>query len=151
MATTPATAAPSASMESKPLTGLAADAAVAARLVAAAGAAPEEVGCSPAPVDGRWAMLGAPALGALVENTGAGFPPAVAAAGPPGGNAGNLIVGAAVGFGGKLIRTVSFLGCTLPVSFFGGTAPWGALGIFGIFSAIILCGKLKLLHAAVKP
>jgi hypothetical protein len=45
------------------------------------------------------------------------------------------MVGAAEGFGGKLMRTVSFLGCTLPVSFFGGTAP---LGIFGIFSAINL-------------
>jgi hypothetical protein len=30
--------------------------------------------------------------------------------GPPGGNVGNLIVGAADGLGGKLIRTVSFLG-----------------------------------------
>jgi hypothetical protein len=30
--------------------------------------------------------------------------------GPPGGSVGNLIVGAAVGLGGKLIRTVSFLG-----------------------------------------
>jgi hypothetical protein len=28
----------------------------------------------------------------------------------PGASVGNLIVGAAVGFGGKLIRTVSFLG-----------------------------------------
>jgi len=43
------------------------------------------------------------------------------------------MVGAAVGLGGKLIRTVSFLGWTLPVSFFGGTAP---LGMFGMFSAI---------------
>jgi hypothetical protein len=46
---------------------------------------------------------------------------------------GNLIVGAADGLGGKLIRTVSFLGWTLPVSFFGGTAP---AGTFGMFSAI---------------
>jgi hypothetical protein len=30
--------------------------------------------------------------------------------GPPGGSVGNLIVGAAEGFGGKLMRTVSFLG-----------------------------------------
>jgi hypothetical protein len=30
--------------------------------------------------------------------------------GPPGGNVGNLMVGAADGFGGKLMRTVSFLG-----------------------------------------
>lgn len=31
-------------------------------------------------------------------------------AGPPGGSVGNLMVGAAEGFGGRLIRTVSFLG-----------------------------------------
>jgi hypothetical protein len=56
--------------------------------------------------------------------------------GPPGGNVGSLIVGAADGFGGKLIRTVSFFGCTLPVSFFGGgTAP---VGMFGIFSALAM-------------
>ena len=30
--------------------------------------------------------------------------------GPPGGSVGNLMVGAAEGFGGKLMRTVSFLG-----------------------------------------
>jgi hypothetical protein len=46
---------------------------------------------------------------------------------------GNLIVGAAEGLGGKLMRTVSFLGWTLPVSFFGGTAP---VGVLGMFSAI---------------
>src|SRR5438876_5973611 len=45
-----------------------------------------------------------------------------------------LIVGAAVGFGGKLMRTVSFLGCTFAASAgFGGTAPGAG---FGIFSAI---------------
>jgi hypothetical protein len=48
---------------------------------------------------------------------------------------GNLIVGAAEGLGGKLMRTVSFLGWTFPVSFFGGTAP---PGVFGMFSAIVL-------------
>jgi hypothetical protein len=58
--------------------------------------------------------------------------------GPPGGSVGNLIVGAAVGLGGKLMRTVSFLGCTLPVSFFGGgTAPVGpGGGVSGGISAI---------------
>ena len=49
--------------------------------------------------------------------------------GPPGGKVGNFIVGAAEGFGGRLMRTVSFLGCTLPVSFLGGTAPAGTLGM----------------------
>jgi len=39
---------------------------------------------------------------------------------PPGGRVGSLMVGAADGLGGKLIRTVSFFGWTLPVSFLGG-------------------------------
>jgi hypothetical protein len=47
------------------------------------------------------------------------------------------MVGAAAGLGGKLMRTVSFLGCTLPVSFFGGgTAPEGPGGVGGGMSAI---------------
>ncbi|MEJ0091098.1 MAG: hypothetical protein WDM80_15315 [Limisphaerales bacterium] len=36
--------------------------------------------------------------------------PVDAPVGPPGGNVGSLMVGAAVGFGGKLMRTVSFFG-----------------------------------------
>ena len=48
------------------------------------------------------------------------------------------MVGAAEGLGGKLIRTVSFLGWTLPVSFFGGTAPLGMLGMFSAIKLIIL-------------
>jgi hypothetical protein len=47
-----------------------------------------------------------------------------------------LIVGAAEGFGGKLMRTVSFLGWTLPVDFFIGSAPCGAPGMFEGISAI---------------
>jgi len=74
------------------------------------------------------AGAGAAAVGAAGA-TGA----AVAPVGPPGGNVGSLMVGAAEGLGGRLMRTVSFLGWTLPVSFFGGTAP---LGMFGIFSGI---------------
>jgi hypothetical protein len=42
------------------------------------------------------------------------------------------MVGAADGLGGKLMRTVSFLGWTLPVSFLGGTAPLGMLGMSAI-------------------
>ncbi len=43
--------------------------------------------------------------------------------------AGILIVGEAVGFGGKLIRTVSFLGCTLEASAgFAAAAPAGGFG-----------------------
>jgi hypothetical protein len=44
---------------------------------------------------------------------------------------GNLIVGADVGLGGKLMRTVSFFGCTLAASAgFGGIAPLGGVGVF---------------------
>jgi len=61
----------------------------------------------------------------------------VAGAAPPAGadcgNVGNFIVGAAVGFGGNVIRTVSFFGCAPAPSGFGGTAPGGK---FGMFSAI---------------
>jgi hypothetical protein len=49
------------------------------------------------------------------------------------GKVGSLIVGEAVGFGGKLMRTVSFLGWTLTASAgFGGTAPEGKFGISAI-------------------
>ena len=72
---------------------------------------------------------GADAVGADA-GAGAADGAADAPVGPPGGSVGSLIVGAADGFGGKLIRTVSFLGWTLPVSFFGGTAPPGVLGMF---------------------
>ena len=71
--------------------------------------------------------------------------------GPPGGNVGNLMVGAADGFGGKLMRTVSFLGWTLPVSFLaGGTAPAGAPGMFCGISAIVLVVQDRRPMAAVK-
>ena len=40
------------------------------------------------------------------------------------------MVGAAVGFGGKLIRTVSFFGCTFAASAgLGGREPAGRLGV----------------------
>ena len=42
---------------------------------------------------------------------------------------GNLMVGAAEGLGGKVMRTVSFLGSTLESDCLGGTAPPGKLGI----------------------
>lgn len=82
----------------------------------------------------RWAgAAGAGRAGAAAGGVGAKG----TLVGPPGGSVGNLIVGAADGLGGKLIRTVSFLGWTLPVDFFIGSAPWGAPGTLGI-SAIIL-------------
>jgi len=66
---------------------------------------------------GRWATGAALARGAggaeaEAADAGAGAEEGAAEApvGPPGGRVGSLIVGAADGFGGKLIRTVSFLG-----------------------------------------
>jgi len=91
---------------------------------------------------GAWAAAGAAgAAGAAAE--------AAATVGAVGAGAGILIVGAAVGFGGKLIRTVSFLGCTLAASVgLGGTAPDGVLGLF---SAINFSEpKLELAPVGVK-
>ena len=51
------------------------------------------------------------------------------------------MVGAAEGLGGKLIRTVSFLGWTFPVSFLGGTAPLGTLGMFSAIRFILIKAK----------
>jgi hypothetical protein len=73
-------------------------------------------------------VVGAPPVGPVVVD------PAVAATGAGGAGVaaataagdGILIVGAAVGFGGKLMRTVSFFGCTLADSEgLGGTVPGG--------------------------
>jgi hypothetical protein len=69
--------------------------------------------------------------------------------GPPGGSVGSLIVGAALGLGGKVMRTVSFLGATLPVVFFPGSAPVGTPGMFGGFggtSAINFFFKINSRH-----
>jgi hypothetical protein len=44
--------------------------------------------------------------------------------------------------GGKLIRTVSFLGWTFPVSFLGGTAPLGILGMFSAIRLILVKAKV---------
>src|SRR5438552_16764508 len=81
---------------------------------------------------GRGAGVGGAGAGACA---GAGAAATgTAAAGAADAGAGILIVGAAVGLGGKLIRTVSFFGCTLAASVgFGGTAPEGG---FGMLSAI---------------
>lgn len=76
-----------------------------------------------------------PVFKAGAETDGGAMPTGAALGapvGPPGGSVGNLMVGAAVGFGGRLMRTVSFFGCTLPVSFFGGgMAPVGMAGMNG--------------------
>jgi len=86
------------------------------------------------------------ALGAAEAATaGGGGGGAVAGAGgaaPPAGRVGSLMV--AVGLGGKLMRTVSFFGCTLAASpGFGGTGPAGGLGTFSAINQID-CLKLVL-------
>ncbi len=118
-----------------------------------AGAAATGARCA---ATGFWAATGAAGLGAAAAAgaaalaTGAAVGAAVGAAagaaavgaeavgagGPPGGSVGNLIVGAAEGFGGRLIRTVSFLGCTFPVSFLGGGDPAGKFGMFSAINSI---------------
>jgi hypothetical protein len=75
-------------------------AAVGAGREGAAGAAAEDRGAA-----GAWA-----GAAAAVLSEGAGAAAADGPVGPPGGKVGNLIVGAAEGLGGKLMRTVSFFG-----------------------------------------
>ena len=70
---------------------------------AAAGAGAPGLGCAAVAADERKVV----AAGGVGTNEGDG---AEAPVGPPGGNVGSLMVGAAVGFGGRLMRTVSFLG-----------------------------------------
>jgi hypothetical protein len=96
-------------------------------------------------------------VGAVVVTAGAAMATATGAAAevvgtatPEEGGVGKRTVGAAAGFGGKLMRTVSFLGCTFAASpDLGGTAPEGKLGMF---SAINYCAfKLKFTRGGVKP
>ena len=149
-APSPSTAAAMAKPRSRPLTCRTTGAgATGARAAAGAAAGAGRAPGAPAAVGGR-AAVGAPvdvdkrAPGAA---DGAGADPGapagrvagVAEGGPPAGRVGNFMVGAEVGFGGKLMRTVSFFGCTLPVSAFlggvGGTGGVPGLGL-GMFSAI---------------
>jgi hypothetical protein len=101
MAAKATTAAAIAKILSIPLTVGAAGADVTGRRTAGAAGA--------AAVGRDWATGAADDLkgGALVAGCGI---PLEAPVGPPGGNVGSLMVGAAVGLGGKLMRTVSFLG-----------------------------------------
>src|ERR1700684_1610449 len=91
----------------------------------------------------RGAGAGVPGAGeGAAVASGAGAP----AVGPPGGKVGNLMVGAAEGLGGRLMRTVSFLGWTFePSGGLGGAAPPGKLGLL---SAINFQFKLELPHVA---
>jgi hypothetical protein len=136
-ASTPITAAAIARMVSTVLMpGRAAIGAGAGR--GAAGAA--ERATAGAAAVARGALGGAAgAAGPAAGAAGAGAGPPL---GPPGGSVGNLMVGAAEGLGGRLMRTVSFLGWTFPVSFLGGTAPLGMLGIFSAIKCILIKTKV---------
>jgi len=81
---------------------------VAVAAVEVAGRGPPNVAANGAPAVGGRGALGAGLGGAGAAGAAAPAATGGADAGPPGGNDGNRIV--AVGFGGKLIRTVSFLG-----------------------------------------
>ena len=118
-----------------------------ATAVRAVGAAPTGAATEAGRAAGAAMAAGAAAV--AVAALGAAVTPAVRG-GPPLGRVGNLIVGEALGFGGKLMRTVSFFGCTFAASAgLGGTAPRGTSGLF---SAIYVDGsKLKLPTAGVKP
>src|SRR5262245_39893823 len=57
----------------------------------------------------------------------------------------------AVGLGGKLIRTVSFFGCTLAASAgLGGTPPGGGFGLLSAIKRLVRDFKLGLSSAGVK-
>ena len=86
-------------------TGAAARCATGAAFCAAVGAAPDLAAAAGAAGAAAVLNAGAGAVGAAATDTGLGAP-----VGPPGGKVGSLMVGAAVGLGGKLIRTVSFFG-----------------------------------------
>ena len=132
-ATSPTTAAAIARIVSTPLTGRTADIGASA----GRGAAGAERGAAAAAAAAARGAPGGCAGAALGAEAGAGPPE-----GPPGGSVGSLMVGAAEGLGGKLIRTVSFLGWTFPVSFLGGTAPLGMLGMFSAIRLIMLKAKV---------
>ena len=88
---------------------------------------------APAAVGGRTA---AGAAATPMEDGGAD-----GAAGPPAGMVGSLMVGEEDGLGGRLMRTVSFFGCTLAASGgFGGTDAPGS----GLVSDISLFVPAKL-------
>lgn len=104
-ATSPTMAAVIASPLSKPLTvGAAATGAGRDAGAGAVAAGREATGAALARGAAGAAVAGAPA------GAGAAAGAADAPVGPPGGSVGSLIVGAAEGFGGKLMRTVSFFG-----------------------------------------
>jgi hypothetical protein len=78
-----------------------------------------------------------PGAGAGAAGAGDGRA-AGAAAAPLAGSVGNLMVAVGDGFGGRLMRTVSFFGCTLAESpGFGGTPPPGVLGVLSAIANFV--------------
>ena len=101
-------------------------------------------GAAPPAATGRGAAPGAGvgAAGAVVGADATAKAVGAPGAGATAAGAGILMVGAAVGLGGKLIRTVSFFGCTLAASAgLGGMEP---VGVLGVSSAINLFSLTKL-------
>ena len=88
------------------------------------------------------------AFGAAVAGAAAGRGARGVREGPPGGNVGNLMVGAAEGLGGRLMRTVSFFGRTFESDGLGGTAPPGKLGMLSAIN--LFDAKLKSRRPGVK-
>jgi hypothetical protein len=101
-------------------------------LAAAEEADVAEVGRGPALVGGPAEVAGARVGAALGTATGAAV--AVTVGGAPGASVGSFMVGAEVGLGGRLMRTVSFLGWTLDSAGLGGI--WPPLGDVGALSDI---------------
>jgi hypothetical protein len=122
----------------------------AAGLAEGAGAETRAGVAGPADDEGAGALAGAgAATGTATTATGAAA--ALADGDPPGARVGNLIVGADVGLGGKLMRTVSFFGWTFDAS--AGLGGWAPPGDVGILSAITFYSafNVKLPLLAVKP
>lgn len=101
-------------------------------------------------------VVAVPATGALAAGA--------CAAGADEGE-GSFMVGAAVGLGGRLMRTVSFFGCTLeastvlgttgatggiPEAMLEGVGTLGVFGVSGVFSGINLKPRLRLKPESVK-
>jgi hypothetical protein len=81
--------------------------------------------------------LNAASVAAAVD--GAGAAAVLADDGAPGASVGSLIVGAEVGLGGKLMRTVSFFGWTFADSTgLGGMAPPGTVGLLSAIYFLLL-------------
>ena len=122
-------------------------AALAATGAAVMGAGAAAVGLAGAPgrtavkVEGReGGVLPGGRPGGVLGGAAAGGAGAGGGAAPPAGTVGMRTAGWPVGLGGRVMRTVSFFGCTLASDGRGGVALFGE---FGMFSAIIEFAQLK--------